>query len=685
LFLPSIVVSQPAGEGAPKMTQVQALATPSLTVGHYVLWMLPLTVLVAWVTGRLLGVRRRSWVTAFVAGSAGWLAAGTLQLTLVRGVTDRPSLDATVAVLAIVFTMAATVGLQLLVRPKATATVRALPAGVPHPLRWLRQYLQRLGRSSQITRLAVRNGLGPYLGLGRGRQPDGAAVAPERRARLALEQAGGMFVKLGQMLSTRPDVVPPALAHELAGLQEQVAPADSAAIRALVEQELGTAMDAVFAAFDWAPVAAASIAQAHAARLATGEQVIVKVQRPGIDQLVERDLGIMLQLARRVQTRTAWGAAYGVGDLAAEFADNLRQELDFGAEARSITEIAAGLADTLEVHVPTVYAELSTSRVLVMERLEGVSVGQADRLEGLGVDREKLADVLLRAVLRPMLNGDRFHGDPHPGNVMVLADGRLGLLDFGSTGRLDALERASVTDLLTALGQRDPALLREAVLEVATVRQRLDERQLERALARFMARHLGTDAATPSAAMLQELLGIFLVFGIAMSPGTSLLFRTLVTLEGTLSLLCPGYPIVQAAEDFAAEVVQERLASTTWEEAAKQELVTLLPILRRAPRHLERLATLLERGELGGRISLFSDDRDVAVVSRLVNRVVLGLLGGIVALASVGLLAVPGGPQLTRATSLLDLFGYLGLFLATVLILRVVMAVLRDGAGEARR
>jgi ubiquinone biosynthesis protein len=316
----------------------------------------------------------------------------------------------------------------------------------------------------------------------------------------------------------------------------------------------------------------------------------------------------------------------------------------------------------------------------VLERLEGTSVRQADRLGSLGVDRQKLADILLRSVLRQMLGGDRFHGDPHPGNVMVLADGRLGLLDFGSTGRLDALERASITDLLAALQQRDPALLREAVLEAATVRPRLDERQLERALARFMARHLGGEVK-PSAAMLQELLAIFLAFGIAMSPTTSLLFRTLATLEGTLSTLCPGYPLVQAAEDFAGELVQERLAPTTWQETAKQELVTVLPILRRAPRHLERVATLLERGELGAHISLFADDRDVTVVTRLVNRVVLGLLGGMVALASVGLLAVPGGPQLTQATSLLDLFGYGGLFLATVLILRVVMAALREGAG----
>src|SRR5918993_2850231 len=196
----------PAGEGVPKMTQVQAIMTPWSPVGDFMLmWlqMLPVTVLVAWLTGRLLGVRRRSLLMAFAAGSAGSLVGCTLAA---------PDAVGTMLLLASVFTMAATVGLQLLARPQPTATMRGLPTGVPHPLRWLHQHLQRQGRYLQITQLAVHHGLGPYLGLGRARQPDGAAVAPERRARLALEQAGGMFVKLGQMLSTRPDVVPPALA-----------------------------------------------------------------------------------------------------------------------------------------------------------------------------------------------------------------------------------------------------------------------------------------------------------------------------------------------------------------------------------------------------------------------------------------------------------------------------------------
>jgi ubiquinone biosynthesis protein len=310
-----------------------------------------------------------------------------------------------------------------------------------------------------------------------------------------------------------------------------------------------------------------------------------------------------------------------------------------------------------------------------MERLEGVSVSKPRRQQP-DVDR-KLADILLRSALRLMMLGERFHADPHPGNVWLLNDGRIGLLDFGSTGRLDALEQASVADMLIAIRRRDPAQLRDAVLEVSTVRKPLDERGLERALARFMSRHLGP-GATPTAAMLTELLQIFLTLGIAMPPTTSLLFRTLATLEGTLRTFCPGYPLIQSAEDFAAELVHERMAPATWQEAAQEELTGVMPLLRRAPRHLDHLATIIETGQARARLSLFTDEHDVRVVTNLVNRVVLAVLGGVVGLMSVALLAIPGGPRVSPSTSLFDVFGYMGLFLATVLLLRSLVAVMRE-------
>jgi ubiquinone biosynthesis protein len=237
----------------------------------------------------------------------------------------------------------------------------------------------------------------------------------------------------------------------------------------------------------------------------------------------------------------------------------------------------------------------------------------------MGFDRARLANALLRCALKQMLVDGRFHADPHPGNVLVLQGGRLGLIDFGATGRLDALQQASMREMLVAVQQRDPGLLRQAVLEVATLRRRFDDEQLERALARFMAKH--------------------------------------------------------------AEWAKASLAPGSVEELVRRELASLALLLRRTPRHLERIATMIERGDLRARVSLLADEQDARAVARLVNRAVLALLGGVVGVLSVMLLGTQGGPPFTGDTSLFQFFGYFGLFCATVLILRVLVAVLRDGVS----
>ena len=486
-----------------------------------------------------------------------------------------------------------------------------------------------------------------------------------------------MFVKLGQVLSTRADLLPAGVVAELSRLQDQVAPAPPDAVRALLEVELGRPLAEVFAEFDPEPIAAASIAQAYRGRLRSGEAVVVKVQRPGIAESVDRDLLVLAELARVAETRTAWGADYQVTDLAGEFADRLREELDFRLEARNATEIAA-LTDNEQICVPVVHTELSTARILVMEWLDGVSVRETERIDALGLDRSRLAETLLRSSLRQMLVDGRFHADPHPGNVLVLADGRLGLIDFGATGRLDPLQQASMREMLVAVQQRDAGLLRSAVLEVASLRRHFDDDQLERALARFMSRHLAAGAA-PSAAMFNDLLQLFFAFGINLPPEFSTFFRALVTLEGTLTTLSPGYLVIEAAEQIAAEWARASLAPGSLEELARRELGSVALLLRRAPRQLDRIATIVQRGDLQARVRLFADAEDVRTVTRLLNRVVLAGLGGLVGLLSVMLLGTQGGPPFTGDTSLFQFFGYFGLFCATVLILRVIVAILRDG------
>jgi ubiquinone biosynthesis protein len=641
---------------------------------------LPVILGIAWLAGRLLGVSR-SWTATVLAGVAGWLAALALSLAIASGDPAAPGFTRNLWVFAVVFTMSASVWVELLARPGAFARAQRGLGSVPHPVRAVRRSGRRLSRYAQITGIAAKHGFGPVLGLGRpaGEELAGRPSTPAaRRLRLALEECGGMFVKLGQLLSTRADLLPAGVIAELSRLQDQVAPAPPESVRALLEAELGRPVEAAFAELEPEPIAAASIAQAYRGRLPSGEPVVVKVQRPGVAEAVDRDLLVLAELARVVETRTAWGADYHVTELAGEFAERLREELDFRLEARNATEIAAGLTPADGVHVPVVHTELSTARVLVMEWLEGVSVREVERIDAMGLDRSRLAEALLRCTLRQMLVGGRFHADPHPGNVLVLGDGRVGLIDFGATGRLDTLQQASMREMLVAVQQRDAGLLRSAVLEVATLRRHFDDDQLERALARFMARHLA-EGAVPSAAMFNDLLQLFFAFGINLPPEFSTFFRALVTLEGTLTTLSPGYLVIEAAERMAGEWARAGLAPSSLEELARRELGSLALLLRRTPRQLDRIATIVQRGDLQARVRLFADEDDVRTVTRLLNRVVLAGLGGVVGVLSVMLLGTGGGPPFTGDTSLFQFFGYFGLFCATVVILRVIVAILRDG------
>jgi ubiquinone biosynthesis protein len=445
----------------------------------------------------------------------------------------------------------------------------------------------------------------------------------------------------------------------------------------LVEEELGRPVEEVFVEFEWEPVGAASIGQAHLARLVDGSRVIVKVQRPGIAELVDRDLQIVARLAAIAETRTTWGPVYGVKTFAREFSDNLRQELDYRVEANNAAQIAAAISHLDLIHIPAIDRSLSTSRIMVMELLDGKPLSQLDRRTELGVDPDRLAETILRASIEPMFAGERFHADPHPGNVFLIGDGRLGLVDFGATGRLDAFEQAAVTDIMMGLQIRDPELLREAVLSVGTLRKEVDGRALERSFARFMAKHV-SPGTPPTTAMLMELLQMLAFFGILLPASTSAMFRALVTLEGTINAIRPGFPIIDAAQRVGGDLVREQFDEDSLKELAQEEVFKLVPVLRRIPRHFDRIATMIQQGEVTGRVSLFSTERDLEVIKGLLGQVVLAFVGASLMLLSVLLMGTDAGPTLNEQTSLFQVFGYIGLFLGVILILRVTLTSLRD-------
>jgi ubiquinone biosynthesis protein len=571
------------------------------------------------------------------------------------------------------------VGMVFLVVAEALVPSGSLP-GPLYLARGLRGRAQRARRYAQISRILLRHGLTPYL---RGRRRAELATSQgraqlARALRLALDDGGVTFVKLGQVISTRRDIVPPEFIDELSQLQDHAAPVAWPAIEEVLRAELGADPAEVFASLDRTPIAAASVAQVHAATLTSGEAVVVKVRRPGVRGTVDSDLDILGRLAQRLERATRWGRAIGAVTLARGFAAALREELDLRIEASNLTAVgaAAGRAGA-GVVVPAPVKELCTGQVLVMERLDGVSLAAAGPLlDRLGADRAELARALLDSLLRQIMLDGVFHADPHPGNILLLRDGRLGLLDFGSVGRIDAELRGALQRLLLALDRGDPVRLTDALLAVVDRPEDLDELALERDLGRFMTRYLGP-GLVPDVRMFADLFRIVAEHGLAVSPEIAAVFRSLGTLEGTLTSLAPDFDLIAEARSFATGAFASQFRPEALQQTAADELTALLPMLRRLPRRVDRITAAVENGQLSVNVRLLAHEADRRVVTGLLHQVLVTFLAAASGIMAVLLLGLHGGPVLTPRVSLYQFLGYCLLAVAAILALRVLVQVFR--------
>lgn len=643
--------------------------------GFHVLLEIPVAIVATLVAVRLLGVRR-SWVSTALAGAIGWFCGNLLHVALNRWDWDGLRLSAATFSLSVLFTMLAAVSLDLLARPGSLA--RGERAGLlvlPSPVRDLRRRLEPYARYRQVIGVARRNGLA-LPGIGRQRS------APRTPADIAitktLEECGPVFVKLGQMASTREDLLPGQLRAELTRLQSSVEPLPREVMQPCLEAELEAPVASVFADFDWRPIGSASIAQAYGARLHSGEAVVVKVQRPGIEEAVARDTVALLHLARTIESRTPQGQQLHVADIADEFVRSLRQELDFPREALNAIDLAAATDPASGVRIPYIHRDLLRPRVLVQERFNGESVRERHRIAELGLDEGAVADGLVRTMAHHMLSHGHYHADPHPGNVLLLEDGTVGLIDFGSTGRLDPRQRTALLEMTLATMRSDSAGLREAIEQVAVIGSDANDASLERALARFMSENLGHGDQVDAKA-LNDLIPLLDTYDIRLPQELAVFFRALVLLDGTARAIAPGYSIVAGMRRLLDGDVTTAGPAGSMRDQLLAEVAQELPRLRRLPSQIDRIASLAGRGELRTRVALFSSEQDARVITTLVNRFVLVLGGGLVLIGSSLLLTVDDGAGTSTGTSLTRIFGFLGLTLAAALVLRVVAAIVREG------
>ena len=325
--------------------------------------------------------------------------------------------------------------------------------------------LKGLRRFAEISRVLVRHGFGDLLERVLGRAKPRTEVSDKeaprigfpsaRRIRLALEELGPSFVKLGQLMSTRADTFPPEYIAEFKKLQDMVPPVPFDEVKAVIERETGRRLFQIFAEFDEKSAAAASVGQVHIAKLHSGEKVAVKVIRPGIDRRIKEDLRLMYYLAGKAEKRLEIGRAVGAVNLVREFERNIMRELDMLIEAGSIEKFARNFEEVREIYIPRVHWDYTTRSVLVMEHIEGIKMDRVDEIRAAGIDPKEVAMIGLRSFSRQLMLYGFFHADPHPGNTIVMYDGRVSLVDFGITGYLDEEMMRQVANLFLGYAEHD--------------------------------------------------------------------------------------------------------------------------------------------------------------------------------------------------------------------------------------
>jgi len=522
---------------------------------------------------------------------------------------------------------------------------------------WLSQFDFALGKS------LLKNRNGQVL----------ANESRETRIRLALEELGPTFIKLGQIMSTRPDVVGSELADELQKLQTRVTADPAELVADIIREELGKSVEELFTDFSPEAVASASIGQVHRARLHTGEEVAVKIQHHDIQAQVRVDLDILTGLAQLAE-RLPELHSYRPRSTVAEFQRALRRELDFTRERRHLEQFFHAFEGDEGVRIPRVYPELCTEHVLVMQWLEGIPLTEPDELRASGIEMTEVtlrgAEMYLEMIFRHGL----YHADPHPGNLLVMPDGAIGLLDFGMVVRIDETLREEIGDMLLAIIEQDANRLVSVVMRVGAVPPRLDETSLSLDLTDFVSHyaHQSVDQFELAAA-LTEMFELVRRYEIVLPSSMALLLKVLIMLEGTAQKLQPNFSLMEVIQPYQRKILAQRMSPSWQLRKARRMAYEVQQLAEVVPR---RLRDILHQVQ-SGRFDVHLDHRGL---EPSVNRLVLGMLTSALFIGSVLLVTNNVWPLKEVSVP-----GVLGMGLSAVLGLRLLRAISKSGHLDRRK
>ncbi|HHU68727.1 MAG TPA: 2-polyprenylphenol 6-hydroxylase [Thermoanaerobacterales bacterium] len=448
-----------------------------------------------------------------------------------------------------------------------------------------------------------------------------------RRIRGALEELGPTFIKFGQVLSTRSDIISSEIASELEKLQDNVPPFPFTEAKEQIERELGGSIYDFFYEIDEQPLAAASIGQVHRAVLKNGKEVVVKVQRPNIEEIIERDLEVLFNIARVFERRTEIGKVYSLEDIVEEFARAVRDEMDYSREGRNAEKLKHNFSDINFVYIPEVYWEFTTKRVLTMELIEGIKVSNISELKKAGHDTEYIARKLAEIFLKQVLIDGFFHGDPHPGNVFIMDTGQIALIDFGVVGRIDEKLKYKFIDLILNITRKDIDSITLNLLQIGIIKKKVNYDDLKRDINNLYNRYYEIPLADISIGKcLEEVMVLAHKYNVVFPSDLTLLTKATITLEGIIKKLSAEISLIEIAEPFTKELLKEKLSIKHIKKETLEKISKLNFFLNTLPIQVYSILDKIESGnikidlqhtnldELGSKLDIISNRLSFSII-----------------------------------------------------------------------
>ncbi len=504
--------------------------------------------------------------------------------------------------------------------------------------------------------------------------------APER-LRLMFEDLGPTFIKLGQVLACRPDMLPIDYSREFLKLTDSVAPFPSGEAKKIIEEDLKAPIGSLLASFDDMPVAAASIAQVHRATLHDNSEVMVKVQRPHIVHTIERDISIMRWLADLIEAQIPEMAPYDVPGIVDEFARTIKRELDFFIEASNAAQLRKNFHHSSVLYVPRIYTDLSSRRVLVLEKIEGIRIDEYERLDREGYSRKEIARKGGAAFFKMVLQDGFFHADPHPGNIFVFADGRLGLVDFGIMGRVTEENMEHFASIFLALATHDyDSLVRQYVdlgfLSDTSVDIEQFQREMKEDLAELLEPYYVMQVKQIDfGAYIDRVTHILLRYRLKLPSNLYLMDKSLITLEGILKQLDPDFNYFEAARPYVAELVRRRRNPFRAAQNMKKNMAEFVDAFALLPRQIKATFRKVTHGEI--RINVHHEELHHLIrdIDKSSNRLSFSVITAAIIVASSIIIHSAQGPKLFG----LPMFGLIGYVIAALLGMWILIGILRSG------